>query len=302
MRPVREWRIHLGAHKTATTHLQDTLFAHRDQMAGQGVDYVPREKFGPLQRRYSNPERWRKRLWSPPLAYLFRRQVDALRTGPETVLLSDEDLLGYSDDLLSPVLYPVLRGEHIIRALSQTAPLKLFLGIRAYDKILPSAYAQILKSHAPQPEWRARVAPDVMNAPPSWLVLIERLLAAFPGASLRVWRQEDYRAHWQEILTCLAGRDVGAFPDLAPPSRTASPSLEAIEEAERLGDSLPFAERRAQVRRLYEDMPAGPDRAPYRPYDGETAALLQTQYAQDLQQIERRYPGMLFKPSDGEPS
>lgn len=269
-------------------------------MALAGVDYLPREEFGPLQRRYSNPGHWRRRLWSPPLAYQFRRQLEVLRSGADTVLISDEDLLGYSDDQLSPTLYPAFRGEHIIKALSQTAPLKLFLGIRSYDKILPSAYAQMLKTFPPETEWRARITQEVVRDLPSWSVLIDRLLAAFPGASLQVWKYEDYREHWQGILTVFAGRDVGAFPDLPPPERTTSPSDEAIKAAEQLDRGLSVSARRAQVKRIYyEDLPVGSGRAPYRPYPDETVAILQDQYARDIQDIERKYSSLLIRPAGG---
>ena len=296
MRPVQEWRIHLGAHKTATTHLQDTLLAHRDQLAQKGIDYIPREVLGPLQRRYANPNHWRRRFWSAPLAYQFRRHIDALRNGAETVMLSDEDLLGYSDDLLAPGLYPSFRGAHLVNALSRGASVKLFLGIRAYDKLLPSAYAQMLKTFAPRPEWASRIGDAVLDAPPSWPDLIERLLSAFPNASLQVWQHEEYRVHWQEILTEFAGRDVGAFPDLPPPARTTSPSHEAIRKAEDLDRSLSVQDRRARVKRIYyEELPAGSGRSPFHPYRPETAAALQQKYAQDLQRIERDYPGMLLR-------
>jgi hypothetical protein len=103
--PVRTWRIHLGAHKTATTHLQDTLRAHRAAMLPHGVDYIPREDFGPLGRRYSRPRGWRKMLRSRPLEWQFTRELQRLRRGPDTVLISDEDLLGYSFDQLTTPLY-----------------------------------------------------------------------------------------------------------------------------------------------------------------------------------------------------
>ncbi len=293
---IKEWRIHLGAHKTATTHVQDTLLAHRGQMAQSGVDYIPRESFGPLQRRYSNPDHWRRKLWSKPLARQFMRQTRALRDGGETVLISDEDLLGYSDGLLSPTLYPSFRGAHIVSEMQRTAPVSLFLGVRSYDKLLPSAYAQMLKSFAPDPHWQSRISADVLEAPPNWPDLIERLIAAFPGATLRVWRHEDYRAHWQQILTIFAGRDVGEFPELPPPTRTTSPSQEAIHQAEVLDRGLSIEERRERVRRIFygggPDAPAG---TPFHPYQSEIANALQQKYEQDLRKIDRDYPGMLIR-------
>ncbi len=298
MRQVREWRIHIGAHKTATTHVQDTLAVHREGMAARGVDYIPREVFGPLQRRYSNPGHWRRRLWSPPLAALFHRQLAALRQGPDIVLLSDEDLLGYSDDLLAPVLYPRFRGTHLIQSLAHRAPVVLFLSIRAYDTLLPSAYAQLLKSHVTQPAWQSRVAAEVTAAPPSWPDLITRLLETFPSATLRVWQQENYRTHWQTFLTALAGGNMGVFPDLPPPKRTASPSAEAICAAEALPGELSLRNRRVQVRQLYEDFAAREERARWHPYDDKTTAWLKALYAEDLRRIEEAYPGMLLHPKD----
>lgn len=296
VQPVKEWRIHLGAHKTATTHVQDTLLAHRDQMARRGVDYIPREAFGPLQRRYSNPGHWRRRFWSRPLANQFMRQAQALRGGAETVLVSDEDLLGYSDGLLSPVFYPSFRGAHIVTEMQKTAPVTLFLGVRSYDRLLPSAYAQMMKSFAPDPYWQSRLGADVLKTPPSWFDLIERLMAAFPGAALRVWRQEDYSAHWQKILTAFAGRNVGEFPQIPPPTRTTSPSQEAIHQAEALDRSLSVEERRMRVKKIfYNDGPNAAAGTPFRPYQSETVSALRQKYEQDLQRIARNYPDMLIR-------
>ena len=39
--PVSNWRIHIGAHKTATTHLQQTLAAIRPRLVEQGIDPIP---------------------------------------------------------------------------------------------------------------------------------------------------------------------------------------------------------------------------------------------------------------------
>lgn len=105
--PVREWRIHLGAHKTATTHLQQTLEAHRPALVERGVDFIHFRAFRSVATPYVRPNSWQRRLWSPPVARRFERALDGLRaTGPDTVLLSDEDILGYSRDQLGRTLYP----------------------------------------------------------------------------------------------------------------------------------------------------------------------------------------------------
>lgn len=297
MQPITELRVHLGAHKTATTHLQDSLVAHRAAIARAEVDYIPRERFGPLQRRFSNPDHWRKRLWSWPVEQLFLSQFKALRDGSATVLLSDEDLLGFSYDLFSTPIYPDLRGLHVVRCLARNTKLSLFLGIRAFDQILPSAYAQSIKAIAPKPGWLDEIRVSIAQAPPSWAELVGNLKAMFPEAALQVWLQEDYRAHSQEILTFFVGRDVGRFPDLTPPQRTTSPSHEAILEAERLDPSLPMAARRTRVREIfYKELPTGNGHLPFTPLDDGEIARLRAHYEDDKRALERLYPGVIFRP------
>lgn len=298
MQPVTELRVHLGAHKTATTHLQDSLVAHRALVARAGIDYIPRENFGPLQRRFSNPHHWRKRLWSWPVEQLFLRQFKALRDGSGTVLLSDEDLLGFSYDLFAPSIYPDLRGLHVVRSLARNTKLTLFLGIRSFDQILPSAYAQSIKAIAPKPGWLDGIRAGIAQSPPSWAELVGRLKVMFPEATLRVWLQEDYRAHSQEVLTFFVGRNVGRFPDVPPPVRTTSPSHEAILEAARLDPSLPMAVRRVRVHEIfYEKLPAGAGRAPFRPFNEGEIARLKDLYEEDKRALERLDPETIFRPA-----
>lgn len=298
MRPIGELRIHLGAHKTATTHVQDSLLAHRSAIARAGVDYIPREEFGPLQRRFSNPENWRKRLWSKPIEGMFLRRFGRLRNGSSTVLLSDEDLLGYSYDLFSSQVYSEGRGLHIVRALARESKVALFLGIRSFDQILPSAYAQTIKAIAPAPGWLNEIRKELVASPPSWLDLVSRLQSEFPMAQLKIWTQEDYRHHSQEILTFLVGRDVGHFPAIAPPQRTTSPSNEAISAAEQLDPYLPMNVRRAQVRKIfYEDLPAGDGRAPFSPLSKQEVNVLRDRYEADRDELLRSFPGLLFTPT-----
>jgi hypothetical protein len=296
VRPVKELRVHLGAHKTATTHLQDTMYEHRDALAAAGIDYVPREDFGPLQRRYSNPSHWRMQLWSPPLELWFRRQFSRGRRGGETVLLSDEDLLGFSDDLLRLPIYATLRSAHILRALSRNTRLRLFLGIRSFDEILPSAYAQAIKSIAPKPGWLDEIRARMADTPPSWVELVDRLKHTFPDAAIHVWLHQDYRQHSQEILTFFAGRDVGRFPDIPPPIRTTSPSAEAIARSEGLDPALPVERRRELVKQIFYEEPSTRDGCSrFKPLSEHEIERFRSRFEQDRIELERRHPGTLLK-------
>src|SRR4051812_26696489 len=105
MRDVVEWRIHIGAHKTGTTHAQKLLALSRSELAGQGLDYLPRDAFRDLSiarkvvKAHSGGG-------SP--AETLRELIEPLRSGPERILISDESIVGIVPELLSPIQYPRL--------------------------------------------------------------------------------------------------------------------------------------------------------------------------------------------------
>lgn len=286
-------RIHIGAHKTATTHLQQTLLEHREVLKDRGVDYLPREIFRPLAHDYSRPRSWKARAW-PLLKGRFHRQLTGLLSGPDRVLISDEDLLGYSYDLLRVPLYPDFKAMHLVRYLADRYDTELFLGIRSFDGILPSAYAQTLKAVPQTPGTMDRICDNIQHAPPSWAELVDRIRAAVPNAGLHVWRQEDYRTHWRDCLDLYAGQPLGALAELPPPERTQSPSPEAVAEAERMDPAIPRRDRITRVKALYAEKPAGDLHGRYKPLDEATIALLKARYNKDLADIDERHPGTLL--------
>lgn len=295
--PVREWRIHLGAHKTATTHLQHTLEAHRPALVEHGVDFLYFRPFRAVAKPYVQPNSWQRRLWSPPVARRFERALDGLRAGPPTVLLSDEDLLGYSRDQLAQPLYPKFRALHLVRHLAGRAErTTLFLAIRSLDGLLPSAYAQALKAEPYPPGSLEALCRRFAAAPPSWVELIERIQAAVPGAELKVWRYEQYRDHWRAIIAAYAGHPVGTLPEVPPVKGTASPAPRAIAEAERLDPRLPQDQRILKVRSIYAASPAGAEHGRLAPLSDAEAGRLAARYAEDLATIRARWPEMLIDP------
>lgn len=292
--PVRHWRIHLGAHKTATTHLQETLTAVRPALAARGLDYIP----NPLVRE----RKLARTLWTRrPLARLplvgpmhmrdaIETVVTPLRLGPDTVVLSEENILGIPDQILEQPFYPqAAQSVGRLASLAGRAKLVLFLSIRGYDTLLPSAYAESLKFRPPRPggfDTRRLLAET-----PSWYDLVAQIHRAAPGVPLRIWRQEDYRANAQAIMSEVCGLDLGPLPDISDPSWTRSPTAEGIHAAEALPTGLTMAERRERVGEIYAA--AGGER--FRPFAEEERSALRARYAADLVRIERDFPGEIMR-------
>ena len=295
--PVRQWRIHLGAHKTATTHLQQTLAAVRDDLAGQGVDFIPnpRVRARNLASALGRPQ---------PIARLpivgsahMRDAIEAvlapLRSGLEIVVFSEENIVGVPRHMLQVPLYPraaVNVGR--LASLAGRAEVVFFLSIRSYDTLIPSAYVETLKHALPLPGGFEEASARLLSAPPSWFDLIARIRAAAPGISLRIWRQEDYRANARAIMEEVCGRVLGPLPELSDPTLTRSPSAGAIAAAEALPRDLPTAERMKRVRAIFAAAEPGADR--FRPFGPAEQQRLQALYEADLERIARAYPDALM--------
>jgi hypothetical protein len=274
--------------------LQDVLLGHRETLAAQGVDYIPLtqirlNRIPDLRRR-----NWRAWVGGAPLRAEALRKLAPLRTGADTLVMSEEDWIGPSQDGLEPTPYPQIGRR--IGALSALAGggarLFLFLSTRSWEAFLPADYATVLRFQ-PYPGGFEAIRARVLARPPSWVDVVERICAAAPRATLRLWRYESYRAHSAELAAALCGRELGPLPQVADPVRTRTPSAEAIAEVERLDPAMPLSKRRTVVRRLFEaDIGAGG--AKFTPFSEDEQRRLQEAYREQVAEIERRYPGLFL--------
>lgn len=294
---VRQWRIHLGAHKTATTHAQNTLTAIRPRLVARGVDPIPLPAVRAAGLANALTER-RVATRLPLLRGLVAKRLLSeilapLRAGPETVVLSEEKLIGAPRKVFSEPFYPMI--EHIVPTLATLggrAEVTLFLSIRSFDAQLASTYAQELRVLPPPEGGFDAIRARVVARPPSWFELARRIRKAAPGAPLRIWRQEDYRDHGRAILSGLVGCDTGALPDLPDPVRTRSPSLEAIRAAEALPRDLASDKRRRLVDEIFAS--AGPGTR-FRPFSAAETAMFRAAYEADVARINALDPGIMMR-------
>lgn len=144
---AQQVHLHLGAHKTATTHLQQIFLANRGFVAKEGVHYdgpvhLRSKKWltafrgfaGSAPRNMKRPEYTRLRA-KQPLAPLW--------------LISEENLIGGPGDLIrKPGLYPLV-GKRLrsFRRLFPATEVKIFFALRSYDTFLRSCYCEIVRNN-----------------------------------------------------------------------------------------------------------------------------------------------------------
>ena len=196
--------LHIGAHKTATTHLQRSLYAQRSELEGIGVRVItPRQLRAPnpnLQKRFGLFDK--------------QRHVDGngvlteLAAGSDRVVISEENFVGALQDTKGRIANPIYK-EALPRLAALTratglSQIEIFLSIRHPCDYLASAYSQLLLAggRISAEDYRAiNQVPQV-----DWLNLVQRISAVEGVGSITVWRYEDYQTLFPRIVEALLAK------------------------------------------------------------------------------------------------
>ena len=292
MKQVLEWKIHLGAHKTGTTHAQDLLALNRGALADQGLDFLPRDPFRDhrVNRRIING--YRRCAFFRSKRPSLQDLVKPLRLGPERVLISEESIIGSPPDLLLPSFYP--RLEERLNAWAKAAAdekVTTYLSIRDPGQILVSAYCHAVRYSKITSDFDA-YCDQQANDMPSWLPLIQRIKSVLPDWPLRVWRFEDYIGRPFDLLRTITGCAIEDGNIDIPPS-TRSPSVNTLARLRRLNRyGLPSVLRKPLATRMVAD---DTFESKFAPLSRERKLAYAEQYTRDVAKIRETYPGMLIE-------
>lgn len=200
--------FHIGAHKTATSHLQRCLSKASEGLAAQGVRYYGpqyfRQRHHAIHRLFglrpaANPNR-PKRCPADQLAIM--------RKDARKLVLSEENFIGALNDPLGQAVerrYP-LAGTHLAdlaRAIDQE--IDVFVSLRRPTAYLNSAYCQMLLSGriTPFDAYKARNPLGSID----WCDLVGQVRAARGVGRVVVWCYEDYARLFPTIVAGLVGPD-----------------------------------------------------------------------------------------------
>lgn len=225
-----EIRLHLGAHKTASTYLQQFFAANIAELKRMGVSYVPlrrmrtlfTNRFNALSR--DNNTRELATLGRDFIAELRRSRV--LSRDTQTLVLSDENLLGWLAACTQGRRLYGLAKERTgwLREIFKGAEVKFFLAVRSQQTFFPSVYAEVFRNGhiLPFDAFLTTVKPCEF----SWSALVADVADGADNADVRVWRYEAMaEGRFNEIARALAGVPVDAFR--SAPEKIVRPSLPA---------------------------------------------------------------------------
>lgn len=200
--------LHLGAHKTASTHVQRSLVRNEDLLRAHGVRFL-----GPRYLRRA-PHHMYDLFGLRPSGGLRdglsgAEQVARLADGADRLVLSEENMLGQALTEGNPaMLYPAagFRVERFVQTVAP-CPVTLFLSVREPCRWLASLYAQRVCAGEVREfkDYSAEHPPSAMR----WSDLAARLTEVEGIKGLVVWRYEDYPAVSAPVFRRMLGWRVG---------------------------------------------------------------------------------------------
>ncbi len=271
--------LHIGAHKTATTHLQRSLLAATDDLRQHGVQF-----HGPRSFRWGEPSLLQRFSIADgpkgPVQTVDAQAFDVLAQGARRLILSEENFAGTlmnDKGRLRRPLYP--DGPRRIAELSARMPvdgIDLYLGIRHPTTLLNSAFSQRLhaKRDITLEKFLKRNAIELVD----WVGLIARLRNLAGINSLTVWCYEDYAKLFDRIVAGLTGGLVpGGVPALAETMHGGLSELAV---------TLLLADDTISVADAMQSCPVDADNPRFDAFDAAAHALGQEFYAAQLAQID----------------
>lgn len=292
-----ELRIHIGAHKTASTHIQDTLREVSDELSSNGVLYVhrltARPRFSRLKNLVNTSDDYlslsdiqrEKRIQS----ILTRNLIDY-----QSLLFSEENICGNNVELLSTKPYKNLhRNISYIHYLCSSYRVHIYFAIRSFSRVYPGAYSTALRF---RPEEAIRAKNETINSLgagslPTWIPLLEIIIRTLPNACVRIWTQEDYQNDPQYFIRKLIGKDDQEIPNLPPPRSTITPSKIGVEKAESiyLSGTCDPTNWRFACEKIYAQNPSSSESQRFTFLDKSLEENLSYQYDKDLEEISLRW-------------
>ena len=223
--------FHVGAHKTATTHLQKCIKRAHEPLAAVGVRFCGPENFRLPGRtiqalfgfRESRAAEGPKR---PP-----QEQLALLAKGADRLVLSEENFIGPLNSPKGVAMRQRYRpaGARLAQFAEKIGqPGDVFLAVRRPTAFLNSAYCQMLLGGQIRPPGIYLRRNPISSV--DWADLVTRIRQAPGVGRLVVWRHEDYQPLFRTILTEMLGAEGAAIvPQL---DRTFNAGLSATAVAE----------------------------------------------------------------------
>lgn len=284
--------LHIGAHKTGTSHLQRAFYDAKDALAAHPVRFL-----GPRFFRGSGREIAHRfdldgkgEVGTDPKQVLAAIAGDARR-----LVFSEENFIGV---LRNPAIHdlghPYPLAPDRVSAFAQAIGEKvdLFLGIRHPTGYWNSAYCQLLLGGKAMPPSRfMQICPVSLI---DWAGLVTRLRRVDGVGQITVWRYEDYPAVFDQVTAAMVGAEAARCLNPHANRLNMRMSAKAVDALLTGTDGLTGA----QLRRFF---PSGETFPAFDAFGADDHAVADAAYDRQCQQIDRIEGVTLLRPVASRP-
>lgn len=285
-----EISLHVGAHKTATTHLQNILQKNQKRLSKQSIRYL-----GPPEIREDNKEIF-STLGRDLDAGAQNRHLEQVIGGNHRLAISEENIVGRATLTCGklepgPFYGQSLENLALVRSLLGDYPIHICLGVREPTSYTTSLYSQILLSQ------RFWVWEDFLNDTQphrrAWSDMILPIIESHPWASVTLWRYEDYHKVFDQIMGVFLGP---AAPKLKMnlKARQHSGLSQAAVDACTKWHAEGYRGPLGHLAR--EDFPVGGDNPRFKPWDQSVIVDSQSRYDADIEMLAAHPKITVLKP------
>lgn len=295
--------LHLGAHKTATSFIQQNLVANRAEMAEAGwkLIYMRRDRV----KVYEQIRQMRKGLELSPegqktVASFFK----GIRKNPQNVLLTSETILGDMSLRDTGVIYHNHAAMiDFLKKQLKGCDVRVGFCIRDFADYIESSYIWLTAQDGRTstfPKYIGKVDAGHIT----WTDIIGKIAGTFGAKNMVLWTYEDFKRDPRNAFNKLVGvigLDANTLTKTFDEPRNVSPRPDTISTSLswnkllRRSTHLPAGEvrrLRAEMRTLLSQFT--PSETPKRLFTPELRAELGEHYARELVAIRERWGAQLL--------
>lgn len=253
--------LHIGAHKTATTHIQAILDGSEFQ---PGTRNIPRSKFKIDVTRDLNANKLK--------AFPDYMQEEA------HLIISDENLSGIKPG----------DGLNMYRRIGKNMSYfsefsgRVHLCVRNYVEFFPSTWIQGTRFGLSTPFPKD-------DQPRSWVDVLRDVEENLPNFQIEVWDYDDFKKDVNFYVKHISNNSIKGEP-VSPNGVThPSPSATALDAFLASAEFLDRRRRNIVLDRLIKLFPISDENGKFQPYSDAEKRALDARYQRELEVIEARY-------------
>lgn len=272
--------LHLGAHKTASTHFNKLLRKNAALLEAHSVAVPKKDEIRRLITR---------RIFGADVADGESPQdvLAQLSEGARTVFISDENILGTPRALLQQGVLYRSAASNLRNALKilGDAPVEIWLAVREPGSFVTSGWGEAIRAHG-YVDFDSFVGHDPMPGL-RWTQLLRRLRAAAPGHPVTLWSFENYRSLAPALMARLFGVAQVAADQVLDIESVVRPGLSqrAVDEIRLLCTGSAEKMPRDRFEEIVKTYPKSADLPAPDPWSVDDRAVLRTQYERDLSRL-----------------